>query len=154
MLQLKKILVPIDFSEFTSKALEHGREFAKTFDAELLLCHVLELPFYPVAIGMGSGPPPILFDDLLPEIEKRLVALEQELLESGLRATHEVVEGKPFVEIVRLAREQKIDLIIMPTHGRTGLSHMIIGSTAERVVRKAPCPVLVLRDDQRQFVHP
>ena len=154
MLQPTKILVPVDFSEFTTKAIQYGSEFAKTFDAELLLCHVLELPFYPIAIGLGSAPPPIISDEVVPEIQKRLTALAEGLQESGVRATHAVVEGTPFVEIVQLARDRKIDLIIMPTHGRTGIAHMIIGSTAERVVRKAPCPVLVVRDGERECVHP
>jgi len=65
-----------------------------------------------------------------------------------------VLDGTPFVEIVRYAGEAAIDLIIMPTHGHTGLAHMIIGSTTERVIRKAPCPVLVLRDEEREFVQP
>jgi nucleotide-binding universal stress UspA family protein len=65
-----------------------------------------------------------------------------------------VREGKPFVELIRLARAESVDLIIIPTHGRKGIPHLLIGSTAERVASKASCPVLVLRDREREFVMP
>ena len=77
-----------------------------------------------------------------------------EFVGGDLDVTAVVREGTPFVEIVRLGKEMDIDLIVMPTHGRTGISHLIIGSTAERVVRKASCPVLVVRDPERKFEHP
>ena len=153
MLSLRKILVPVDFSEFSEKAVEYGSEFAKAFGAELVLCHVLELPVYPVAIGLGSVPP-IMTDDLMPDIEKRLEADAAQWVDPEVKVQRIVREGAPFVEIVQMARDEDVDLIIMPTHGRTGLSHVFMGSTAERVVRKAPCPVLVVRDGEREFIHP
>ena len=153
MLSPRKILVPVDFSEYSENALRYGSEFAKAFGAELVLCHVLEMPVYPVAIGLGSVPP-IMTDDLMPDIEKRLEQDAAKCVDPELKVKMVVREGAPFVEIVHIARDEEVDLIIMPTHGRTGLSHVFMGSTAERVVRKAPCPVLVVRDGQREFVHP
>ena len=153
MLNPRKILVPVDFSDYSEKAMQYGNEFARTFGAEVVLLHVLEIPVYPVAVGLGSVPP-IMTDDLMPEVEKRLEADAVKFFGEGVNVKRVVREGAPFVEIVQLARDDKVDLIIMPTHGRTGLSHVFLGSTAERVVRKAPCAVLVVRDSEQEFVRP
>jgi nucleotide-binding universal stress UspA family protein len=153
MLKPTKILVPVDFSDYSAKAIQYGAEFARTFDAELVICHVLEMPVYPVSVGMGSVPP-IMAADVMPDVKRRLETTVAESVGDGLEVTQVIREGTPFVEIVQLAKSAGVDLIVMPTHGRTGISHLIIGSTAERVVRKAPCPVLVVRDEEREFVHP
>lgn len=153
MLKIKKILVPVDFSDYSAKAIQYGAEFARTFGAEFIACHVLEMPVYPVSVGMGAVPP-IMTDDIMPDVKRRLKETVAELAGDGLEVTEVVREGTPFVEIVQFAKDEGVDLIVMPTHGRTGIAHLIIGSTAERVVRKASCPVLVVRDEGREFVHP
>jgi nucleotide-binding universal stress UspA family protein len=72
----------------------------------------------------------------------------------GLHVRREVREGTPFYEIIRFAREGDVDLIVMGTHGHTGLTHVLLGSVTEKVVRKAPCPVLTVRHPEHEFVHP
>lgn len=154
MIDIKRILVPVDFSDSSSKAIRYGAEFAQRFGAELILVHILELPFYPVEQGLGMVPPGMP-DEVIPEVESRLA---EERAAAGVDAAIAVRlivrEGKPFVELIRLAREESVDLIIIPTHGRTGLPHLLIGSTAERVATQATCPVLVMRDQERDFVMP
>ncbi|MCA8955242.1 MAG: universal stress protein [Planctomycetes bacterium] len=151
MIQLGKILVPIDFSDSSEKAISYGLELARAFSARLLLAHVMELPFAPVPIGMGTVPP-VMVDDIKPEVLERLKSFGTAA--TGVEVEYLLREGTPFVEIIQMARDAAADLIVMPTHGRSGLSHVLIGSTAERVVRKAPCPVLVVRDAEREFILP
>jgi nucleotide-binding universal stress UspA family protein len=150
MIKIDRVLVPTDFSEYSDQARTYACELAKRFDAELHLVHVVHLvaqPFY-------GGP---ISDELLnpeePALEK-LEGLQGPDLDQVSRVVRRVQVGSPFVEIVRYARENDVDLIVMGTHGRTGLAHALIGSVAERVVRKAPCPVLTVRPEGHQFVMP
>ena len=153
MLKPTKILVPVDFSEFSAKAVQYGSEFAKTFDAELILGHVLEIPTYPMGMGMEAAAPMYISADVTPVVEERLDKLMKEHVAKGVKVRRWVRESTtPFLEIIQMAKDEDVDLIIMPTHGRTGLSHLIIGSTAERVVRQAPCPVLVVRQHEKDIV--
>jgi universal stress protein A len=142
--KLKKILVPVDFSDCFKKALQYAIPFARQFDAELKLLHVVEP--YPAVPEMG----PV-------DVETLQVGRAQ--LEALRRAIGEAVPastllrtGVPNIEIVQAAKELGIDLIILSTHGRTGLAHILLGSTAERVIRHAPCPVLVVREREHDFV--
>jgi universal stress protein A len=147
--KLKKILVPVDFSDCSNKALQYAIPFAKQFDAELILLHVVQ-PYVPVpempAIDIG-----LLQRQIRESGEKELETLQRTVAdeipsETALRA------GTPYVKIINAAKELGIDLIILATHGRTGLAHVFLGSTAERVVRHAGCPVLVVRESERDFV--
>jgi len=149
-LALKRILVPVDFSESSRKALHYATSFARQFNAELLLFHVVE-PYPP--------PPPdyIIADNLVDnakiqeEAAKELAQWRGEIGESiSVRSSVEI--GSPYREIVRCADENNIDLIIIGTHGHTRLAHFLLGSTAERVVRHAPCPVLVIREREHDFL--
>ncbi len=145
--KLKKILVPVDFSECSKKALAYAIPLAEEFGAELTLLHV------------AASLPPI------PEWESGdVVAVDEAVkqlkaLHESVGATlppprvHEVVRtGAPGEEIIRAAQEMGIDLIVLSTHGHTGLARVIMGSTAERVVRHAGCPVLVVREHEHEFV--
>lgn len=154
MLKPNRILIPVDFSDFSKKAAEYGCAFAKSFGAQLVFLHVVETPVYPIAMGIGAIAPPPLPEDVRPHIEKRMDEFLAAHVDDKVAARGLVVEGTPFVEIVRMCREEKADLCIIPTHGHSGLTHMLLGSTAEKVVRKAPCPVLVLKEEEREFVHP
>ena len=151
MISLKRILVPTDFSEPSSRALTYACELARRFSAELHLLHVAVPPVMPTPY-MGTVGDEIFHPEKA--AQKHLDAMENPEFESVAPIERVVRTGTPFVEIVRHAKENDIDLIVMGTHGRTGLVHALIGSVAEKVVRKAPCPVLTVRPEGHQFVMP
>jgi nucleotide-binding universal stress UspA family protein len=151
MIKLERILVPTDFSDCSKQAIKYACELAKRFGSELDLLHVVQ----PLTTNVSYGAP--IPDALLhPEqpAEKELEAIAEPALEHVSQVERCVRTGPPFLEIVRYARERDIDLIVMGTHGRTGLVHALIGSVAEKVVRKASCPVLTVRPEGHQFVMP
>jgi universal stress protein A len=144
-MEIRQILAPTDFSEFSKQAVEYARALAETFGAQLLLLHVVELPAYPI-----EGLVPSTMDDtLLADLERQAsLDLAQVLPESPnapVAVMRQVVVGTPYRKIVEVAEAEKVDLIVMATHGRTGLGHLMLGSVAERVVRTAPWPVLTIR---------
>jgi nucleotide-binding universal stress UspA family protein len=141
---LKRILVPVDFSDCSKKALQYAVRFARQFSAELTLLHVV--PRYPAVPEMG----PIDLET----VQDGRTQLEIVRLTIGDLATcHTLLRtGTPHMEIVEAAKAQDIDLIILATHGHKGLTRVLLGSTAERVVRQAPCPVLVVREKEREFL--
>jgi nucleotide-binding universal stress UspA family protein len=150
---IRNILVPIDFSKLSIHAIKTARQLARRFPATIHIAHVRRVD-YATAFSAPSPPiapfPLMTYDE---DAEKRVL---QEL--NGLACEHgissascHVVGGGPaFDEICRLAQKIPADLIVMPTHGRTGLKHVFLGSTAERFVRHSPCPVLVVRERRRQ----
>ena len=144
------ILIPLDFSKPADKALEYGKAFARQFGAKLVLVHILEPMVVPAELGYGFVPPP---DDTLPveALREKLVLLAASL-GSDLSVTSSVRIGRPWSEVVEAAKECAADLLIVATHGRTGLQHVLLGSVAEKIIRHAPCPVLVVRNDERDFV--
>jgi nucleotide-binding universal stress UspA family protein len=155
MIDLHRILVPTDFSKFSDNALRYGAAFAEKFGAELHLLHVVQdlSWFIPEAILLApSVTPPV--DQFVTAARTALDRVVKDLNFPGVTIYPEVNEGTPFEAIIRFAREKNIDLIVMGTHGHTGLVHMLMGSVAEKVVRKAPCPVLTVRHPEHEFVHP
>lgn len=150
MITLKRILVPTDFSEHSDKAIRYGAELASKFGAELHLIHTIEST--PIMYGEGAYFPPETEAEIEASARKQLEAVE--VPAEGVTVKREVVPGHPFVEIIRYAREHDIGLIVIGTHGRGAIAHMLLGSVAEKVVRKAPCPVLTVRDEEHEFVHP
>jgi len=151
LLKIKSILVPVDFSPSSEKALAYAVPLARQFGAKLTLLHVVE----PVATPdfAKSFPLAIENDRLMAECKQHLeriaanLGIEPKLVEKIL-ACH----GRAFDEIASAARTLKADLIVISTHGYTGLKHVLLGSTTERVVRHAPCPVLVVRAREHDFV--
>jgi nucleotide-binding universal stress UspA family protein len=141
---LKKILVPLDFSDCSKKALQYAVRFARQFEAEITLLHVV--PRYPAVPEMG----PIDVETL----QDGRAQLEVVRLTIGdLAPCHTLLRtGTPYTEIVEAAKDQTMDLIVIATHGHKGLTRAILGSTAERVVRQAPCPVLVVREKEHEFL--
>jgi universal stress protein A len=143
-IHLKNILVPLDFSEMSLKSLQYAVPLAKQFGAKVTLLHVLKASVY--------------FKDAayLAYVEKeRLVVIEKqldEMIPPGLPVETAVRQSFVFEAIIEVAREIGADLIITTTHGYTGLKHMFKGSTAENVVRRAPCPVLVVHEQEHDFV--
>ncbi len=150
MITLERILLPTDFSECSARARSYACELARRFTAEVHLLHVAS----PITVPGYVGPLP---EELLRAEEnarRELDEWDDPSFEQAKAVVRSVLTGTPFVEIVRYARERNVDLIVMGTHGRSGLTQALIGSVAEKVVRKAPCPVLTVRPEGHQFVMP
>lgn len=142
---IKRILVPVDFSDCSKKALKYALPLASQFDAELTLLHVVQP-------AQGVPEMPSLDVQVLAAAEKSLEALRSTLPAAVASSNSVVREGNPYAEIVAAAKELDADLIVLSTHGRTGLAHVLLGSTAEKVVRHAGCPVLIVREREHEFV--
>jgi nucleotide-binding universal stress UspA family protein len=149
---LKRILVPIDFSEHSKNALRYAITFAKQFQAELLLVYVVEPTVFPADFSFGQVSIPSFEKELRERGKKELDQLAATCAEGKVPAKTVVKTGKPFLEIINIAKKEEVDLIIIATHGHTSVEHILFGSTAEKVVRKAPCPVLSLRPEGHEFV--
>lgn len=153
MISIKNILCPIDYSVYSEKALKYAIEFAEKYNAKLYLMHVLDIRIYDIT-------DPELYNvnvidkETINKLRERLHKCISEDTRKNIEVETIVIEGVPFSEIIKKAREYKVDLIVLGTHGRTGLSHAIMGSVAEKVVRKAPCPVLTIRHPEHDFVMP
>lgn len=150
LIKVRSILVPIDFSETANKALVYAMRMADQFGAKIILLNVVE----PVATPDIAYHPMMLEPEAAKSIAKeRLVELERRAKIPARMVDRILVRyGSPFAEITSAARTLKVDLIILTTHGYTGLKHVFMGSTAERVVRHAPCPVLTVREKEHEFV--
>jgi nucleotide-binding universal stress UspA family protein len=152
LMKMRSILVPVDFSAESEKALAYAVPFARQFGAKLTIVHVVEPTATPDFLT--SFPLVIEKDKLMTASKSHLdrvvsdLAIDRKLVDGTL-----VRYGRSFYEITEAARSLKADLIIISTHGYSGLKHALLGSTAERVVQHAPCPVLVVRPREREFVH-
>ncbi|MFO7695058.1 MAG: universal stress protein [Vicinamibacterales bacterium] len=155
MLTLKTVLVPTDFSDASESALRYGKAMAAAFGASLHIVHVMEdLLAHAWAAEVYVSSMPQLRDEIEKESRLRLGTLLTDGERTQLRAETALLAGNPFLEIVRYAKAHQIDLIVMGTHGRGPIAHMLLGSVAEKVVRKSPCPVLTVREAQHEFVMP
>ena len=151
MISLKKIMVPTDFSVHSERALRYGVELAKKFGAELHLFHSIDPA--PIMYGEGFGALPddtrALFDTATKHLhDVKILGAED------VPITRTITEGRVSVEVVRYAKENAIDLIVIGRHGRGFIAHLLLGSTTEKVLRSAPCPVLTVRAEEREFVVP
>ena len=152
MIKINKILIPIDFDFHSNKpldfnepnvtALKYGCEFAMRFNAEVHILHVVQ-----TAVEME-----ICTHEAEQSQRKKLEQLVIPFKYSELTVIRDIRKGRPFIEIIKYAQEKDIDLIIIGTHGHKALSHLLIGSETENTVRKAPCPVLVVRHPEHEFV--
>ena len=148
---IKKILVPIDFSDYSKKALQYTVKMAEALNAELFLVYVIEPVVYPADLSMGQVVIPQLEMDMNERAKTELEELAKSEIGDSLKYNILIKTGKPFMEIIETASEIDADLIIIATHGHTGVEHLLFGSTAEKIVRKAPCPVLTLREPLKGF---
>ena len=148
---IKRILVPIDFSDYSKSALRYAVEFGKTFNAAIYLVYVVEPQIYPADFTMGQVAVPPMNADISKMAEKELKSLAENEIGENLCQETIIKAGQPFFEINETASEIDADLIIIATHGHTGVEHLLFGSTSEKVVRKAPCPVLTLREPIKGF---
>lgn len=147
--KVRTILVPLDFSECSQKALQYALPFVKQFQARLSLLHVVQ-PVIPVPEVTTLN-----VDEVERELTRQALRQLDKIRESlgGTIASESLVRlGQPAMEIIRAAKESGTDLIILSTHGHTGLVRLFLGSTTERVVRLAGCPVLVVRENEHDFV--
>ena len=148
--RLKKILVPIDFSDCSKKALQYALAFAKQFEASLVLLYVVEANYAGAEFG---GMDYVLLEKESRETGQKLLAdLAKNVVGSHAPAETLVRTGRPVMEITDVAKEKDVDLIIISTHGHTGLKHILLGSVSENVVRHAPCPVLTVREREHEFL--
>ena len=142
-----RILVPTDFSEPSEAALDYARALAGKFGASLHVLHVFDAPFAAGAVspeGFIAESPEVharLFEDAKNRLQRRVTATDRH----RYGAKTEIVTGSSPESIVNYAKERGMDLIVMGTHGRSGLAQLLIGSVAEKVVRTAPCPVMTVR---------
>jgi nucleotide-binding universal stress UspA family protein len=149
-MQIRLILVPTDFSECGNYALSYAASLARVFGASILCVHVIE-PMVPT-VGYSGMTEPLPIADISDQLED---SAERELPKiaeceecAGLEVEELIVRGEAAAEIVRVARDRKVDLIVVSSHGRTGLGRILFGSTAEAIVRHASCPVLVVKPSQ------
>lgn len=142
-----RILVPTDFSEPSDAALEYARTLATKFGSTLHLLHVVEAPFVtgPLGTEVFIAETPAVQAELFEDSERQLAARITAHDRARFNATTEVVAGTSARTIIDVANERGIDLIVMGTHGRSGMAHLLMGSVAEKIVRNAPCPVLTVR---------
>ena len=140
-----RILVPVDFSEQSLHALAYARTLAKPLAASLDLLHVVPNPYLADPGGLSVPLPQDFLDELNKDAQKRLDDVMTPVERKAFSVRCIVKVGDPLFEIVEYARLERVDLIVMSTHGRTGLPHLVWGSVAERVIRTAPCPVLIVR---------
>jgi nucleotide-binding universal stress UspA family protein len=148
----KRILIPSDFSPHSAAALSLAANLANTFDAELHLLHVIEelLPAVPLdPTGLYGLPPD--YDERVKAAVAGELAKVTKTVQTKVPLVSKVHTGSPLVEIVRYARKSSIDVIVMGTHGRTGLAHVVMGSVAESVLRSAPCPVMVVPTPNHKY---
>jgi universal stress protein A len=151
-IDLGRILVPIDFSDHSKKALQYAIPFAEQFKASIDLLYVVEPAIYPADFSFGQVGFPAVEDELRQRGAEELEGLIKREIGTRVNARSSVRTGKAAYEIEQYAADESIDLIIIATHGHSGMEHVLFGSTAEKVVRHAPCPVLVVRMAEKEFV--
>jgi len=146
--------VPVDFSAHSEKAVRYATTVANRFGARVNLLHVVEDPFITGAWSSEAFVPnmPELLGQLIDAAQEQMGALKKRLAAHGFVVETDVLKGQPAQTIVEHAQANAFDLIVMGTHGRSGLSHVFMGSIAERVVQKAPCAVLTVREADENTV--
>jgi len=146
-ISIKNILCPVDFSDSSHYALEHAVELARLCHADIEILHVMEPSAYelPEGVEIPSFSSREVETHYRRSITERLEHMAVTVANDGVNISIHLATGLPFVQIVKRATEQSFDMIVMGTHGRSGLLHMLLGSVTEKVIRTAPCPVLTVR---------
>lgn len=148
---IKRLLLPTDFSESARHAFAYALSLAQKYEADLHLLHVVDVPPHPYASELFPGAMARVVEELSGYARVEMAKLVAEARAHGREPHERIASGKPAAEIVRIAAEQAIDVIVIGTQGRGALSHALFGSTAERVARRAPCSVLVCRAGKSSF---
>jgi nucleotide-binding universal stress UspA family protein len=145
MRRYERILCPVDFSPFSKAALDEAAALASGMKSQLRILHAYQNPAFVLPMSGYVGPTAEMVARMRQQLGHELEALAQQPRSEGIKVETAVIEGIAYSSIVDYAKEWSADLIVMGTHGRSGLSHALTGSVAERVVRLAPCPVLITR---------
>ena len=148
---VRRVLAPVDFSDASIEAVRHTGEIALTYGAEIDLLHVVEEPLYPSAYGMEA------VDFPTPDVIERIEEQPADLVRKEIGTEHVIAEtqvGHPPTAILEYVDENEVDLIVISTQGRTGLERMILGSVTERVLRRSPVPVFVVKPERRSLLPP
>lgn len=155
MATLGNILCPTDFSELSTGAGTYAVLLARKFESRLHFLHVVDQA-YQYWAGMGSEALPVgpTTEELAQTAKQQMKEFMAKYVPDTLQTSTEITSGRPFLEIIRVAKERKSDLIVIGTHGWGALKQVLLGSVAEKVVRKAPCPVLTVRDPGHEFKMP
>lgn len=148
-IRIKEILVPVDFSVCSKKALAYAVAFARQFQASITVLYTVDFEINGADMDIDV---PQVRNTLRLSGERQLARLVRQTIGRQVVADTLVRTGQPYAEIVEAARARNVDLIIMATHGNSGIARFFIGSTTERVVRHAPCPVLIVREQEHEFV--
>ena len=152
-IDIRTVLCPVDFSECSNHALEYAKAFAQTHQARLILVHVIPPSVYAAPADPFLSDLSTQYEQQLREsAEKQLHTLTLEIEKQGLRVSAETLNGPAYLQIAEAAKREESDLIVMGTHGLTGIKHALMGSVAEKVVRMAPCPVLTVKHPEHDFV--
>jgi len=156
MTKLKRILVPTDFSETADLALHYGHSLSRQYDAQLHLLHVIPDPTTAMGIyeQIADAIPPDWQETMQRQSDQQLLEISNKECGPGNKIIRSTTQGDTFNEIYRYAKDNSIDLIVLGTHGRTRSVHHLIGGLADKIFRKAPCPVLTVPPDKRQFQLP
>tara|TARA_B100001964_G_scaffold153001_1_gene168344 strand:+ start:510 stop:968 length:459 start_codon:yes stop_codon:yes gene_type:complete len=152
MISLKKILCPIDHSDCSKEALRYAVSFAMKDKAKVVLLYIIDIRSFNEGLGAISAQIPN--EETVEQLRVKLLDCIPEEIRDDMDIEAIVAQGVPFAEIISTAKEKEIDMIVIGSHGRTGISHMMLGSVSEKVVRKAPCPVLTVRQSDHGFVMP
>ena len=147
--KIGRILVPVDFSECAQTAVRYALGLAAQFSADVTLVHVVEQIIYP---GDWMYPPLAMADFATEKRDEVLKKMQSLVKKADVPVKTDVRVGRAWQEVIEVAQESKTDLIVLATHGYTGLKHVLLGSVAEKILRHAPCPVLTVRPDERDFL--
>lgn len=154
MIKIEKILCPTDFSTYSKHALKYALDFALEHNAKLYVVHVIPKLSFPMGPGGVAYPVAEIYNEMEREAKNNLSRLIPKRFIEKIQVENIIIRGVPDQEIVKAAKKYGVNLIIIATHGRTGLSHAFLGSTAEKVVRTASCPVLCVKRPEQEFIVP
>ncbi len=139
---VRTILVPIDFSECSLEALQYSVALARAFSARVVVLHVIDVS---VRYGLDAIPVPLPSAEITAKVAERVEEWVQRVARQGIEVAWHIELGVPFTEIRAAIDRHRADLVVMGTHGRRGVGHFVLGSVAERIVQRAPCPVLTVK---------
>lgn len=155
MITIQRIVYGTDFSELSSQALEYAVYLAQACSAELHCLHVVDDSYqYWLSVEVATVPAGPPMGELVAAARKQLDEFLAGNIPDQVRCVRAVISGRPFAQIISYTRQVEANLVVLGTHGRGGLSHMLMGSVAEKVVRKSPCPVLTVRHPKHEFKMP